>query len=180
MMDFSYSPYGTVRKNRSRIDFFLISGNFSNRIKKCEIAPGLCKKNFDHKSIFLQLGILAMYETYIGQIACVKNGIVNVFLTNLCGELDTITPHLAVLLSLCDSWSWKPLSPGDRDTRDVKLGIIDNILGNATTIEELSAFPKKVDDNVFFEILISNINRCVLGLQFDSIKSEKKKANLDN
>ena len=30
MMDFSYSPYGTVRKNRSRIDFFLISGSFSN------------------------------------------------------------------------------------------------------------------------------------------------------
>ena len=201
MMDFSYSPYGTVRKNRSRIDFFLISGSFSDYIKKCEIAPGLCKKNFDHKSVFLQLGavrkngrksvnnrivgnplfrlivILAMYETYIGQIACVKNGIVDVILTNLSGELDTISPHLAVLLSLCDSWSWKPISPGDRDIRDVTLGIIDNILGNATTLEELSAFPKKVDDDVFFEILISNINRCVLGLQFDSVKSEKKKVN---
>ena len=168
MMDFSYSPYGTVRKNRSRIDFFLTSGNLSNSIKKCEIASGLCKKNFDHKSIFLQLGtakkngrksvnnritgnplfrlivILATYETYIGQIACAKNGVVDAILTNLCSELDTITPHLVTLISFCDSWSWRPLSHEDKNSRDATLGIIENILGNAVTIDELAALPKKL------------------------------------
>ena len=35
MMDFSYSPYGTVRKNRSRIDFFLVTSNILSYTKKC-------------------------------------------------------------------------------------------------------------------------------------------------
>ena len=39
----------------------------------------------------------------------------------------------------------------------------------------MAALPKKVDDNEFFEILISTINRCVLELQFSSIQSEKTK-----
>ena len=44
LMDFSYNPYGNARKNRSRIDFFLVSENILGCAKKCEIAPGLCKK----------------------------------------------------------------------------------------------------------------------------------------
>ena len=163
------------------------------------ISPGLCKKNFDHKSTFLQLGsvkkvgrkavnngiignplfrlivILAIYETYKSQIECAKNGIVDIMLMNLCGSLDAIAPQFAVLLTFCDSWAWKPLSPTDRDIRDESLQIISNTLDNIVQIAELSNLPKKLDDDEFFELLVANINKGVLDLQFKSIKSEKQK-----
>ena len=94
---------------------------------------------------------------------------------NLCGSLDAIAPQFAVLLTFCDSWAWKPLSPTDRDIRDESLQIISNTLDNIVQIAELSNLPKKLDDNEFFELLVANINKGVLDLQFKSIKSEKQK-----
>ena len=82
---------------------------------------------------------------------------------------------MEVVTNFCDSWSWKPLSQADRTVRDGALAAIDNILGNSISIDELSNLPKKVDDDKFFEYLAANVNKCVLELQFNSIKSEKKK-----
>ena len=53
--DFSYQPSGEVRKNRSRIDFFLVSSSLYNEIESCTVAQGFCRKSFDHKPIFLSL-----------------------------------------------------------------------------------------------------------------------------
>ena len=157
------------------------------------------QKSFDHKSIYLQLGkirkvgrrsvnnritanplfrlvvILAIYETYIKYVSCERNGIIDQMLTNLCANLDSKSPHLEVVTNFCDSWSWKPLSQADRTVREGALAAIDNILGNSISIDELSNLPKKVEDEEFFEYLAANINKCVLELQFNSIKSEKKK-----
>jgi exonuclease III len=50
--DFTYvTRAGTV--NRSRLDFFLITSNISQCVKKCEINPNLSTTLFDHKSISL-------------------------------------------------------------------------------------------------------------------------------
>ncbi len=51
--DFTYNPSGTVRKNRSRIDFFLVSIDLIAKVNSCTIAQGFCNKTFDHKPIFL-------------------------------------------------------------------------------------------------------------------------------
>jgi exonuclease III len=53
--DFTYNPSGDLRKNRSRIDFFLVSPVLYNLIGSCTIAQGYCRKTFDHKPIFLNL-----------------------------------------------------------------------------------------------------------------------------
>ncbi len=53
--EFTYYPSGTQRKNRSRIDFFLISSSLYRNIESCTIAQSFCRKNFDHKPIFLNL-----------------------------------------------------------------------------------------------------------------------------
>jgi exonuclease III len=37
-IQFSYSPFGTVRKNKSRIDFFVVSSCLASNIKDCSIA----------------------------------------------------------------------------------------------------------------------------------------------
>ena len=122
LKDFSYTPYGTMRRNRSRIDFFLVSEAVISNVNKCDIAQGVCKKFFDHKAIYLQLGkskragrkavnnrvianplfrliaILATYESYVTYIHYARNGIVDGMLTNLCQNLDEIAPHLDTLL----------------------------------------------------------------------------------
>jgi exonuclease III len=53
--EFTYYPSGTQRKNRSRIDFFLISSCLYRTVESCTIAQSFCRKNFDHKPIFLNL-----------------------------------------------------------------------------------------------------------------------------
>ena len=53
---FSYSPFGTIRQNRSRLDFFVVSQSLIPNIVDCSISPGLSTKLFDHKSVLLSLG----------------------------------------------------------------------------------------------------------------------------
>ncbi len=51
--DFSYAPWGNLRKNRSRIDFFLVSSNIVDKVDDCFIKPHTQSKLFDHKAIVL-------------------------------------------------------------------------------------------------------------------------------
>jgi hypothetical protein len=51
--EFSYRPFGDKRKNRSRIDFFLISNELLNTKFECSIFPALLASCFDHKPILL-------------------------------------------------------------------------------------------------------------------------------
>jgi exonuclease III len=53
--EYTYNPSGTLRKNRSRIDFFLITDNWYEQVDNCTIAQGYCRKTFDHKPVFLNL-----------------------------------------------------------------------------------------------------------------------------
>jgi exonuclease III len=50
--EFTLFPHG-ARKNRSRIDFFLITNHLLNKCRSCNISPWLSISNFDHKSITL-------------------------------------------------------------------------------------------------------------------------------
>jgi exonuclease III len=51
--EYTYNPSGTLRKNRSRIDFYLITENLYEHVEKCTIAQGFCRKTFDSKPVFL-------------------------------------------------------------------------------------------------------------------------------
>ncbi len=48
--DFTYFPHG-ARKNRSRIDFFLISESLLSSCRSCNISPWLSTSLFNHKSV---------------------------------------------------------------------------------------------------------------------------------
>jgi hypothetical protein len=50
--EFSYTPRDG-KKNRSRLDFFLISNNLLPHVKKCSIAESISTDHFDHKAILL-------------------------------------------------------------------------------------------------------------------------------
>ena len=54
--NFTYSPFGHVRLNRSRLDFFVISSNLLNDITDCICNSTVSIKLFDHKSVSLVIG----------------------------------------------------------------------------------------------------------------------------
>jgi exonuclease III len=73
--DYTYSPFGTIRLNRSRLDFFIISDSLINCISSCSIADSLSCKLFDHKQVHLvlyqqqrmQKGPLRLSNTYLNE-----------------------------------------------------------------------------------------------------------------
>jgi exonuclease III len=54
--DFTYIPNVNINRNRSRIDFFLISESMCRWVLKCEIEPALRSVVFDHKAVNLVMG----------------------------------------------------------------------------------------------------------------------------
>jgi exonuclease III len=56
-MQYSYSPFGTVRSNKSRIDFFVISSNMLRTVNQCRILEYKLGRGFDHFPIFLNFGV---------------------------------------------------------------------------------------------------------------------------
>jgi hypothetical protein len=53
LLDFSYAPWNNIRKNRSRIDFFLMSKECVDKVNNCYIKPSVQSKLFDHKAIIV-------------------------------------------------------------------------------------------------------------------------------
>ncbi len=53
--DYSYVPFGNVRLNRSRLDFFIVSRNILPEVTDCRIDHSVSSKLFDHKRVTLTL-----------------------------------------------------------------------------------------------------------------------------
>jgi exonuclease III len=47
-IDFTYSPFGLTRNNRSRIDFFIVSNNLIPMLDECTISNTETTSLFDH------------------------------------------------------------------------------------------------------------------------------------
>ena len=92
--DFTYNPSGDLRKNRSHIDYFLMSPVLYNLLESCTIAQGYCRKTFDHKPIFLNLK-----KKRCGGRAVVYNGTVDNVLSE---NIVKITVHRSYLLSAAE------------------------------------------------------------------------------
>jgi exonuclease III len=54
--DYSYVPKDRTKKNRTRLDFFLVSSDLLGSIRNCDIVANLQNSLFDHKAIFLEIG----------------------------------------------------------------------------------------------------------------------------
>jgi len=60
--DYTYQPFGNVRLNRSRIDFFCISESITNNLIDCTITSSVLCSLFDHKNIRITFGIVENLE----------------------------------------------------------------------------------------------------------------------
>jgi hypothetical protein len=53
--EFTYKPSDPSKKNRSRLDFFIVTNNLIERINKCYVSPTVQNKMFDHRAIHICL-----------------------------------------------------------------------------------------------------------------------------
>jgi exonuclease III len=55
--EYSYIPSDPTKKNRSRLDFFLVSRNILGAVTNVSILPGLQNKLFDHRAVQIEFSI---------------------------------------------------------------------------------------------------------------------------
>ena len=175
---FSYSPVGTIRQNRSRLDFFVVSQSLIQNIVDCSISPGLSTKLFDHKSVLLSLGTKINYkkkpgprvgnsflkENYV--IASVNLAAIKCHVHSL--ELENNLKN--DLLNRCNAMG-SNLSEIRKMQENMAIKGVDNvteiaIAGNFALFAEfkneiensgISDWPKRCNQTVFFEALCEQV-----------------------
>jgi len=187
--DFTYVPSGVVRKNRSRIDFFLCSSDLYDGINSCTIAQGFSRKSFDHKPIFLN------FQKKKGKgRACVYNSTVNHKLAEdivrLAVHNNTIRSALVAagpavtellniemdrmnnIVNLINRYVDLQGSAGTREQTEAEqeeLMVLEADLATewaaASSIEYLQSFERQVTADVFFENLVEDCKTSLITLQ---------------
>jgi hypothetical protein len=183
--DYTYSPFGTVRLNRSRLDFFIISDSLINCISSCSIADSLSCKLFDHKQVHLvlyeqqgkQIGPLRLSNTYLNEkllefsveiaarhahvysLLCQNNGMPN----DIIRERNLIAIHEALLAygSLTKSMLKNAATGGGDELTGLLVAgherDLQAKLDDMTPISELEQLVKKCSDTEFFVALTEEI-----------------------
>jgi hypothetical protein len=198
--EFTYVPSDPLKKNRSRIDFFIISNQLLNCVSDVYICPGLQSKVFDHKAVVLSFKppvregpirptishailrdpdldlvvALAVADTYLASTA-------------LRHDPDFVRTHNQLLTGVGQGFASLRragpndihINPGDRSEEEslTREGIIGNIR------EFLDNFPFarlrdglfNIEDDLFLEGLMNNVRNHVISHQSFMLKTAKSK-----
>jgi hypothetical protein len=182
-LEYTYVPYGTIRKNRSRLDFFLMSTDIAQRLESCTIKQNTQSKLFDHKAIVIDFNkkksqssrpnisnsilrdpnldfvvALAYYECYAH--ATVNENLRNAALQRIglgfskVRESGPDPSHIEYMHT----------NLLDYDTR-VRLKAEVRVILDELEELNLPASPLTVDDNNFLELLMNNVRNEVISYQ---------------
>jgi exonuclease III len=198
-VDFSYNPSGDLRKNRSRIDFSLVSPYIYQYIESCTVAQGYCRKTFDHKPIFLRL----KKKKGKGR-PCVFNGTINHELSDYVVKIAVHNSYLTAAMenaglitgTIIDTECWKinaieikvnriislKGAAYSRDLTDLEEGelaileadVLEDWLDTAP-LDYIQTFERQVTADDFFEILLGNTRRAMLNFQ-NNLKAAESSA----
>ena len=130
--------------------------------------------------LLIPFSLLAIYETYITNIAYINNGIISNIVRQAINQLSQVEEDLNSVVDFCDPWGWRPLNTEDKASRDILLTNIDRKIGEVISLDELGELPRKIDDDVFFEELNRNINSYILKLQKNSSSRDTDRIKLLN
>jgi hypothetical protein len=199
--EFTYHPSWTQRKNRSRIDFLKISSSLYRNIESCTIVQSFCRKNFDHKPIFLNLNKrkgkgraciyactvdnhlsndVVRYSVYRTVIETRKRDtgiITDNILQDESDKLETIRNLINYICYLRGT-----LATGVPDQQ-----LLDELEDNAAALplewnrvaalHYLESFERQVHPDIFFEGLIENVLTDLMNFQkhIKTVESTKRK-----
>ncbi len=192
--EFTYKPSDPTKRNRSRIDFFLISKQLLNSVTNISICANLQSKVFDHKAVFLSFTpvrkegivrptishtilrdpdldlVVAVAETYLASTT-IRNGInVNTLLRGVGNGFDGLRragPNEV------------HINPGDRSEAEslIREGIIANIREflDDFPFALLRDGPLNIGNDLFMEGLMKNVRNYVVSHQSFMLKTAKSK-----
>jgi hypothetical protein len=115
--DYTYSPFGTVRLNRSCIDFYLISATMIDSINDCVIAESMACKLFDHKQVSLYLNNPRIRKIKTDRLS---NSYLSENLLRFSVEIATHRAHIYSLL--CNGFY--PLNAQIKETEVNKINLV--------------------------------------------------------
>jgi hypothetical protein len=143
---FSYSPFGVQRKNRSRLDFFIISTQLLELTTKCDIFAAHLSNMFDHKPVVLNLGVITDKTNSKAKSSRV---ITNWFLDD---PLVRMTTELSCLQVYANSLTDDHIEIKQQLVRSIN--IMTNLLLESTNLKEKIALNFGADNN-FDEMLLA-------------------------
>ncbi len=186
-IDFTYQPRNTLRKNRSRIDFFLISETLLELVQESTIDPVISSKCFDHKAVHLSF----VKKSRTGaKVPAISNRILNdqmlpnvirqaVIETQLIHAANPVVPNINDPLTaigrlrqrIRDAGPHPDLLPAEEVTQDT----YENYERSVTDINrDLNMFDTRLLENlektcnpdVFYDTLLNNIRNEATSYQY--------------
>jgi exonuclease III len=150
-IDFTYSPFGHVRNNRSRIDFFLVTNNLIPMLDECTISNTVTTSLFNHKCISLYIKKKSQQKNRVPKLT-------NTFLNSKYLDLSVTTAAieanvLSIDVSCNDNVPANYNSSADL-VADMKIKLADlkRIIKEHESLELQKA---KSDQNVHLNLLVA-------------------------
>jgi exonuclease III len=194
-IDFSYAPRSEAMRNKSRIDFFLISGGLSRKVNKCYISPTLQNKLFDHRAVNLNVNTkrtpkkkgLFITNKVLGSDlldAVVYSSVAETYLQhiippqgyNIERSLGIVGTIKVLLRSLGIDFGQRPgFTPSEEESaqREEALQRL-RYLVSTLNLPWLEGLEKSVEIDIFMETLINNVRNDVTSYQSFFIKEKRK------
>jgi exonuclease III len=196
--EFSYTPRCDGNRNRSPLDFFLVSDAIVDRISDCRIAENLQNKLFDHKAVSLTFNEakksekilptisnkeldddllefvvkISIVETYV--IHCdaqVINGINRNFVLNTCGIIRRMIRECGPQHELCIgiNITEEMVTARSRIHNRIRL------LAGTLELHVFEAIELYVSPDIFMETLLNNVKNDTISHQSFIRKRRKEK-----
>ncbi len=199
--EYTFVPSDPIKKNRSGLDFFLVSRCMLDSVTKAWIQPGLQNKLFDHRAVLIELSIKEKVITP----PTVSKKILKDSETELVVGLSVADVYLIYSTSLTEpelanlhtgiGQAWRDLRqagpgnnyvvPGDRSEHDEL--VRDGLLASVREFLEFFPFQRvrdgglNVGDDIFMEVLINAVrNETISYQQFVQKNCNKQKTLLIN
>jgi exonuclease III len=195
--EFSFVPK-TGKKNRSRIDFFLISDRLLHLCNKCYISDALITDLFDHKSIFLSFNVtLKPKKHFVNSAifnhprfeAVVSTSVIETYLHHAQEEQEDVdiqegllhVGRLINLISRCNELDFLIAFEGNSQEKTTDLQRCSDEL---TMLVNTLPDPDRLNDiilncspDIFLEVLMGNIRNSLIGFQTWHKKVKTARAN---
>ena len=191
---YTYSPFGKLRSNRSRLDFFVISKNLLPALLECKPALVPTINLFDHSPVVLRLGqadlpgtkppaklrnsnldnsylrhsvLLAAYNCYVFGLLVEGEDDQNARLTveKIKQTGALISEKLKQLMDLKETIAIGGITELKKMQESGIVGEIEMYFSDLPSIDALELFPKKTDSSVFFEVLVKQTSLYVIKAQ---------------
>jgi exonuclease III len=197
--DFSYVPRDTTKKNRSRIDFFLISKHWLNVLTKCQINQSVQNKLFDHRAVTVDFTTPKKYcksdfisgdmidnplTVFVVEFSCIEcylhhaANIDNTFKEDTLHKIGLGKRYLREAARLESSSFSGPLSQENVHLLDSFYAEL-NMLNDDLNLFNFENLQISIDYDDFLEVLIMCIRNDVLSLQrYLSLSRSLAKKNL--